>query len=91
MDAWGKVQKETIVNCFSKCGFNEATLELFIDDGADAELAELQNYISELSPDSTVDCYLNQDEDAVTLVNTVNIHSMNWKGGRERKSNLFCD
>ena len=51
MDAWRKVKKEAIVNCFSKCGFNEATLELFIDDDADAEFAELQNYISEISPD----------------------------------------
>ena len=60
-----KSLKKTIVNCFSKCGFNEATLELFIDDDADTEFAELQNYISEISPDSTVDSYLNQDEDAV--------------------------
>ena len=79
MDAWRKVKKETIVNCFSKCGFNEATLELFTDDDADAEFAELQNYISEISPDSTVDSYLNQDEDAVTSVDTVDIHSMNWR------------
>ena len=43
MGAWRKVKKETIVNCFSKCGFSEATLELFIDDDADAEFAELQN------------------------------------------------
>ena len=74
MDAWRKIKKETIVNCFSKCGFNEATLELFIDDDADAEFAELQDYISEMSPDSTVDSYLNQDEDAVTSVDTVGIH-----------------
>ena len=37
MGAWRKVKKETIVNCFSKCGFNEATLELFIDDDANDE------------------------------------------------------
>ena len=42
MDAWRKVKKETIINCFCKYGFNEATLELFIDDDADAEFAELQ-------------------------------------------------
>ena len=77
MDAWRKTEIETIVNCFSKCGFNEATLELFIDEDTDAEFAELQNYISEISPDSTVDSYLNQDEDAVTSVNTVDIRSMN--------------
>ena len=41
MDAWKKVKKETIVNCFSRCGFNEAALELFIDDDADAEFAKL--------------------------------------------------
>ena len=58
MYAWRKVKKETIVNCFSKSGFNEATLKLFIDDDADAEFAELQNYISEISPDSTVDSSL---------------------------------
>ena len=91
MDAWRKVKKETIVNCFSKCGFNEATLELFIDDDADAEFAELQNYISEISPDSTVDSYLNQDEDAVTSVNTFDIHSMNWKEDIRKKSNSFRD
>ena len=77
MDAWRKVKKETIANCFSKCGFHEATLELFIDDDADTEFAELQNYISEISPDSTVDSYLNQDECAVTSVDRVDIHSMN--------------
>ena len=64
INAWRKVKKETIVNCFSKCGFSEATIELFIDDDADAEFAELKNYLSEISPDSTVDSYLNQDEDA---------------------------
>ena len=86
MDAWRKVKKETIVNCFSKCGFNEATLELFIDDDADAEFAELQNYISEISPDSTVDSFLNQEEDAVTSVNTIDTHSMNWKEGMRKKA-----
>ena len=54
MDAWRKVKKETIVNFFSKCSFNEATLELFINDDVDTEFAEMQNYISEMSPDSTV-------------------------------------
>ena len=90
VDAWGKVKKETIVNCFSKCGFNEATLELFIDDDADAEFAELQNYISEISPDSTVDSYLNQDEDAVTSVDTVDIHSMNWREDMMEKAIRFA-
>ena len=86
MDAWIKVKKGTIVNCFSKCGFNEATLELFIDDDDDAEFAELQNYISEISPDSTADSYLNQGEGAVTSVNTVDIHSMNWKEDMREKA-----
>ena len=27
LDAWRKVIKEAILNCFSKCGFSEATLE----------------------------------------------------------------
>ena len=36
MGTWRKVKKETLVNYFSKCAFNEATLELFIDDDADA-------------------------------------------------------
>ena len=40
-DAWRKVKKETVVNCCSKCGFNEATLELFIDDDA---MLNLQNF-----------------------------------------------
>ena len=90
MDVWRIVKKETIVNCFSKRGFNEATLELFIDDDADAEFAELQNYISEISPDSTVDFYLNQDEDAVTSVNTVDIYSMNWKEDMSEKTIYFA-
>ena len=77
MDAWRKVKKEMIVNCSSKCGFNEATLELFIDDDTDAEFARLKNYISEISPDLTVDFYLN--EDAVPSINTVDIYSINWK------------
>ena len=90
MDAWKKVKKETIVNCFSRCGFNGAALELFIDDDADAEFAELQNYISEISTDSTVDSYLNQDEDGVTSVNTVDIHSMNWKEDMSEKAIRFA-
>ena len=90
MDAWRKVKKETIVNCFSKCGFSEATLELFIDDDADAEFAELQNYISEISSDLTVDSYLNQDEDAVTSVDTVDIHSMNWREDLMEKEIRFA-
>ena len=90
MDAWRKVKKETIVNCFSKCGFNEATLELLIDDDADAEFAELQNYISEISPDSTVHSYLNQDEDAVTSVDTVDIHAMNWREDMMEKAIRFA-
>ena len=90
MGAWRKVKKETIVNCFFKCGFNEATLELFIDDGADAEFAELQNYISEISPNSAVDSYLNQDEDAVASVNTVDIHSVNWKEDMRERAVRFA-
>ena len=85
-----KFKKETIVNCFSKCGFNEVTLELFIDDDADAEFAELQNYISEISTDSTIDSYLNQDEHAITSVNTVDIHSMNWKEDMREKAIRFA-
>ena len=49
----------------------------------------MQNYISEISPDSTVDSYLNQDEDAVTSVNTVDIHSMNWKEDMREKAICF--
>ena len=90
MDAWRKVKKETTVNCFSKSGFNEATLELFIDDDADAEFAELQNYISEISPDSTVDSYLNQDEDAITSVDMVDIHAMNWREDMMEKAIRFA-
>ena len=90
MDAWRKVKKETIANCFSKCGFNEATLELFIDDNADAEFTELRNYISEISPDSTVDFYLNQDENAVTSVDTVDINSMNWREDMMEKGIRFA-
>ena len=90
MDAWKRVKKEIIENYFFKCGFSEATLELFIDHDADAEFAKLQNYISEISPDSTVDSYLNQDEDAVTSVNTVDIHSMNWKEDIREKAISFA-
>lgn len=42
MDPWRKVKKEAIVNCFSKCCFNEAILELFIDHETGAELTGLQ-------------------------------------------------
>ena len=90
MDAWRKVKKRNNCQLFSKCGFNKGTLEFFIDDDADAEFAELQNYISEVSPDSTVDSYLNQDEDAVTSVNTVDIHSMNWKEDMREKAICFA-
>ena len=87
MGAWRKVKKETIVNCFSRCGFNEANLELFIEDDADAEFAGLQSYISEISPDSTVDSYLNQDKDAVISFSTFDIPSINWKDEMREKAN----
>ena len=67
------------VNCFSKCGYSEASLQFFIDNGADAEFAGLQNFISEISPDLIIDYYLSQDEDAVTSVNKVDICPINWK------------
>ena len=51
------------MNCFSRCGLSEATPGLFIDDDNDAGFVVLQNFISEISSDSTVDPYLNQDED----------------------------
>ena len=79
MDTWVKVKKETIANFFPKRGSNEPTVELFIDDDADFEFVGLQNYISEISPSSTVDCYLNQDESGVTSVIAVDIRSINWK------------
>ena len=62
----------------------------FIDDDADAEFAKVQNYISEISPVSTVDSYLNQDKGAVTSVNTVDIHSMNWKEDMREKAIRFA-
>ena len=62
----------------------------FIDDDTDAEFAKVQNYISEISPVSTVDSYLNQDEGAVTSVNTVDIHSMNWKEDMREKAIRFA-
>ena len=62
----------------------------FIDDDADTEFAKVQNYISEISPVSTVDSYLNQDEGAVTSVNTVDIHSMNWKEDMREKAIRFA-
>ena len=49
----------------------------------------MQNYISEISPDLTADSYLNQDEDAVTSVNTVDMHSMNWKEDMREKAIRF--
>ena len=91
MDAWRKVKKETIVNCFSKCGFDEASVEIFTDDDIDAEFSELQNYISEISPESTVESYLNQDEDAVTSVNIVDIGSTNWKENLREKAICFVN
>ena len=76
MDASRKVKKETIVNCFSKCRYNEGALELFIDDDTDAGFAGLKIYISEVSPDSKVESYLNQDKDAAISVNTIDILSI---------------
>ena len=67
------------MNCFSRCGLSEATPGLFIDDGNDAGFVVLQNFISEISSDSTVDPYLNQDEDTTVSVNKVDARSTNWK------------
>ena len=53
-------------------------------------LQNCKNYISEISPDSTVDSYLNQDEDAITSVNMVNIHSMNRKKDMREKAIRFA-
>ena len=43
-----------------------------------------------LLSNSTVDSYLNQDEDAVTSVNTVDIHLMNWKEDMREKAIRFA-
>ena len=40
MGTCGKIKKRN--DYFSKCNFNEASLELFIDDDADAGLTGLQ-------------------------------------------------
>ena len=61
-----------------------------IDDDAAAEFAGLQNYISEISPDSKVDSYLNQDEDAVISVSTVNIGSSQSDFSPVADLNSFC-
>ena len=45
---------------------------------------------SQISPDSTVDSYLNEDEGAVTSVNTVDIHSVNWKEDMREKAIRFA-
>ena len=45
MENWRKIIiKEQNTNCFAEFGFNEDTLEFFIDDDADAEFAGLQNH-----------------------------------------------
>ena len=36
-----------------------------------------------------IDCYLNQDEDAATLVNTVNTNSINWKEDQREKKQFI--
>ena len=89
MNSWRKVKKETIVNCFCKCGFNEATLEIFVDDNADTDFAGMQNYMQEISSDSTVNTYLHQDKYEVTSVNTVDIRSINWKEDLREKP-ILC-
>ena len=83
-----KLKRETIANCFSKCGFNEANLELFIHDDADAEFAGLQNFISDISPDSMVNTYLNQEEDALVSLSTFDTLSINWK--KEIREKVIC-
>ena len=66
--------------------------ELFIDDDADAEFVGLQNYFSEISPDTTVDCYLNHDENAVHNISKHDQYTFHkLKGGPERKSNSLRD
>ena len=72
-----KSKKKKIVNRFSKFSFNEATLELFKDDDADTEFTGLQNYIPEISPDLTINSYLNQDKYEITSVKTVDTCSIN--------------
>ena len=74
------------MNCFSRCGLSEATPGLFIDDDNDAGFVVLQNFISEISSDSTVDPYLNQDEDTTVSVNKVDVRSTNWKWGKKQFS-----
>ena len=85
-DSCWKVKKENFLNWISKCDFNKAILELFIDDDADAEFARLQNYISEMSPNSMVNSYLNQDKESVTLLNTIDTRSINWKEDLREKA-----
>ena len=39
-----------------------------------------------MSPNSMVDSYLNQDKESVTLVNTINTRSINWKEDLSEKA-----
>ena len=39
----------------------------------------------------STDSYLNQDEDAIISVNTVDIHSINWKEKIREKRKLLRD
>ena len=52
-------------------------------------LQNWKNYISVISPNWTVDSYLNRDEDAATSVNTIDINSMNWKEDMREKAIHF--
>ena len=59
---------------------------LFIDDDADAEFVGFQNYSPEMSADSKINSYLNQDEYEVTSVNTADIRCINWKDNLMEKT-----
>ena len=62
---------------------------LFIDDDADAEFVGFQNYSPEMSADSKINSYLNQDEYEVTSVNTADIRCINWKDNLMEKTIPF--
>ena len=68
MNAWESVEKQTIRNCFAKCGFFDSDFQFSHDKEIENELNDL---IAELSTESRAPTYLMQDDGVATSAGTI--------------------
>ena len=75
--AWGEVLKETIVNCFKKCGFRKSQPDFQLTDFAEEE--EFESLVKELSTDVSAAEYIDFDREVVTSQPSIDVKNIAWR------------